>query len=221
MTSEKKPGVKKNSGKKKVSSKKPKKDIKFKLKKEEKKKVAKEKNKPKLATPGDILTGLGTKKDVEETKAPKNLVPMPEQMPVTENQNTGSEGSGKSEEIVKGEIVKEELTRTAKFQEELRFNFARLLEGKLLKGKLSRDVAWKLFKESFDSMVEFVRTDSDMKLPLAGIGTFKIDMKPPRRPVKGGESKLAAYDAIPHLKWKPSDRYRKYLLKQVLGYEEE
>lgn len=119
------------------------------------------------------------------------------------------------------ELKKEQLTRTERFQEILRESLMEILGDKLVKKKLTRDVAYKLFKECFDTMVDFVRLDEENKLPLAGIGTFAITMSPPRNPVRGGVSKLSQFEEIPHLKWKPSDRYRKYLFKKILDYVEE
>lgn len=133
------------------------------------------------------------------------------------------ESSVNSEEslLERNPIAKEQLTRTERFQETLRGSLFDIIGDRLVKKKLTRDVAYKLFKECFDTMVDFVRVDEENRLPLAGIGTFSINMSPPRKPVRGGESKLSKYEKIPHLKWKPSDRYRKYLNKKILGYEED
>lgn len=110
------------------------------------------------------------------------------------------------------------VSATLLFKTQLQTNFEAILSNKLKDQRLSTDIAYKLFKESFDSVVEFLLNAKDSKLPLNGIGTFKITMDKPRVPVRGGVSKLADFEAIPHLKWKPSDRYRKYLLREILGY---
>jgi hypothetical protein len=110
--------------------------------------------------------------------------------------------------------------RTANFKASLQKNFTNILGTRLAK-EISNDVAYKIFKESFDSMVDFVLTEKENILPLSGVGTFRINMTPPRKPVMGHTSPLEQFDNIPRLKWKPSDRYRRYLLKQILGYEAE
>lgn len=99
-----------------------------------------------------------------------------------------------------------EMTRTEKFQVALQSAFSEIL-GK----KISRDQAWKLFKESFDTSVNFLVLDAENRLPLSGIGTFEIRKSKPRPPVSGAPSKLAKYETIPHLKFKPSSRYRDFL----------
>lgn len=139
---------------------------------------------------------------------------------VEENQNPEEEVSPETSEE-ENVFSNMQLTRTERFQEYLSKSLFDLLADKLKKGKVSRNVAYKVFKECFDTIVEFVRTDEENRLPLAGIGTFMIKMSPPRKPVRGEESKLSKFSEIPHFKWKPSDRYKKYLFKEMLGYEEE
>lgn len=113
-----------------------------------------------------------------------------------------------------------EISRTTKFQNELQKNL-----GEVLGQKLSRETAWKLFKECLDTTVVFVAKDEEKKLPLSGVGTFLIKMSPPRKPVvrEGEEAKESKYAGIPELprfRYKISERYKKYLLEEIVGYKE-
>lgn len=118
------------------------------------------------------------------------------------------------------EVAPVEVSRTTRFQNELQANL-----GLILGKKISRETAWKLYKECIDTTVVFVSKDEEKKLPLSGVGTFQIKMSPPRKPVvrEGEEPKKSKYADLPELprfRFKPSERYRKYLLEELTDYKE-
>ena len=84
---------------------------------------------------------------------------------------------------------------------------------------VNKERTYALFREAFDSVVEFTRLEEGMRVPLDGIGVFKIDMLPPtkRKNNVEGNFKYLKFEKIPHLKWEPSIRYKQYLDEEILG----
>lgn len=199
--------------KKKKSAKKPAAE-----KKSTKKPAEEKKSVTKKAKSGQVSLANILKGNLEE-KEPVKEAPVEEISPVEEITQAPVEENTSDESSVPKEKTAGEL-RTANFKTALQKNLTEILGSRLGK-RLSDDVAYKLFKECFDSMVEFVRLEEENRLPLSGIGTFSIQMTKPRKAVNGESSELEKFEAIPHLKWKPSIRYKKYLFKKILGIEDE
>jgi hypothetical protein len=124
---------------------------------------------------------------------------------------------------VKDAVAAEEAekSKTELFKELLQHNL-----GAILGMKISKEIAWKLFKETVETPVSFCLTlpAEDRRLPLAGLGTYSIRMSKPRAPVtRAGaekkESRYAGFKEIPHFRFKPSDRIRKFLDSTILGLQ--
>lgn len=108
--------------------------------------------------------------------------------------------------------------KTKKFQNLLQENFQEVLDM-----EVSKELTWRIFKACFVTVVQFlmglvdVEKMEDVKLPLAGIGTFRIDFRRPRK-IAGRPSVLEGKtDWVPYFRFKASTRYRRLLLKKFCG----
>lgn len=110
---------------------------------------------------------------------------------------------------------------TKKFQELLQENYQSVLGEEMV----SRALAWKIFKASIATVVQFLTSMvdpqvlQDVKLPLKGVGTFQLVFRKPRsvagnKPALEGRTRL-----VPHLRWKPSSRFNRVLVKTFCGVD--
>lgn len=104
--------------------------------------------------------------------------------------------------------------KTRKFQEELQTQISEILGE-----KVSLDKAWQAFKGMIAVVVSTAIKAEDKKLSLSGVGKFYIVMSKPRQ-IQGQNSLLVKnLKEVPHLRWKPSERIKKFVIKSITGYD--
>jgi len=113
-----------------------------------------------------------------------------------------------------------DMTEVEKFKALLQSNLSRVLVGEG-QSQISQNLAYDIFRESFDSIVEFTSKSDAKRLSLVGIGRFYIKMSPPRKIASKPESKYAKLGNIPHFRWKPSFKYFKFLIQQICNVDVE
>lgn len=74
---------------------------------------------------------------------------------------------------------------------------------------VSKENAWKLFKEAIHGIVDLCLEDQDNAVSLSGIGKFEILKVAPR------QSKVGVVEYIPRLRFRPSTRINEYLEEKM------